>query len=141
MSKANRPTKVLRTALKRIQRGWTKGSVYRGPGNHSWFAKAHPTPKIPEVCLKGALHGYQGQVETPCSIIAEKAVLEAINERFGRVPTAISDGTWGTVVAFNDDPGTTFEMVEEVIKLGLIKLESGWESAPEKVVRATINRY
>ncbi len=133
MSKANRPTKVLRTALKRLQRGWTKGTFYSGPGDGDGSVwKKNTNTAIPKVCLLGAIHGYQGQVETPCSIIAEKSVLEAINELF---PNDVHRGAgtmWSSVMNFNDHQDTTFEMVEEVVKLGLIKLETGWEPLPKK---------
>ncbi len=84
MSKANRPQKVLRTALKRLQKGWTKGSVYKGPGKKMYIFSGDEKITTPRVCLLGALHGYQGQTLTPVSIIAESAVLASINERFPR---------------------------------------------------------
>ncbi len=66
-------------------------------------------------------------MKTAQSILAEKAVLAAINELFIRPASAVSDGAWETVMEFNDDPDTTFEMIEKVVKLGLIKLETGWK--------------
>lgn len=129
MSNANSSTKVLRTALKRLQRGWTKGTFYSGPGDgtRAFWKKEKNNQAIPQVCLRGAIHGYQGQVKTAQTIMAEKAVLEAINEEYPKAASAVSDGAWETVMEFNDDSGTTFEMVEKVTKLGLIKLETGWE--------------
>ena len=123
MSNANRPAKVLRTALKRLQRGWTQGTFYSGPGDgDGYFWKKNKNTAIPKVCLRGAIHGYQGQVKTAQSIVAEKAVLAAINELFPN-----PSGAWVNVMAFNEHSDTTFEMVEKVTKLGLIKLETGWE--------------
>ncbi len=130
MSKANRPQKVLRTALKRLQKGWTKGSVYKGPGKTS-FSGFPDQPTTPSVCLLGALHGYQGQTLTPVSIIAESAVLASINERF---PRSDEDGLkWASLPQFNDHSDTTFEMVEEVTKMALIKVETGWEPNSEVI--------
>ncbi len=106
--------------------------MYLGPGTDGIFGKVfgrtNPKPTIPLVCLRGAIHGYQG-AGTPVTILAEAAVLDAINELYGHL--APSRGKWITVPTFNDDPDTTFEMVEQAVKLGLIKLETGWEPNPE----------
>lgn len=131
MSKANSPVKVLRTALKRLQKGWTKGTFYDGPGDGSQFRKTKKGKiEVPQVCLRGAIHGYQGQVKTVHSTLAERAVLAAINELYPKPASAVEDGSWDCVINFNDDPSTTFEMIERVTKLGMIKLETGWKPEP-----------
>jgi len=124
MSKANSPIKVLHTALNRLQRGWTKGTFYEGPGGGDGGRRFRNGSKTAQVCLRGAIHGYQGQIKTEHSILAEIAVLEAINELYPE--SAVDDGPWDTVTQFNDDRDTTFEMIEKTVKLGLIKLETGW---------------
>ncbi len=68
-------------------------------------------------------------MRTPASIVAEKAVLVSINEKFGHLSPA--NGIWASVIVFNDDQNTTYEMVEEATKLALIKLETGWAPYPE----------
>lgn len=124
MSKAKTPAKVLRTALKRLQKGWTKGTVYSGPGYPQIViidGKLAVQDKV-AVCLRGAVHGYQGQIQTPATIFADKAILVSINELFP------NDGKkWRSLPEFNDDKKTTFPMVEEVTKMALIKVETGWK--------------
>lgn len=121
MSNASTPLKVVRTALGRVQKGWTQGLVYSGPMKGQWKGDTV------KVCLNGGLHGYQGQKQTNASMIAADAVLEAINELYWeRAP----DGKWSNIPTFNDAMGangTTFEMVEKVLKLAIIKLETGWK--------------
>lgn len=114
MSKANSPIKVLRTALHRVQKGWTK--------NHwSWYDRR--TGKN-FVCLEGAVYGFCDEKKhqpTEAQKKAIKILKEIIKENYGinSIPT------------FNDDRETTQEAVEEVIKLGMIRLETGGDEEDE----------
>lgn len=106
MSKANSPIKVLRTALKRVQKGWTK---------HHWVWK-DDNGKV-YVCLEGGVYGYcnahkHDTTEEQRTAIA--VLRQIINEKYG-----IAD-----IPVFNDKPERTQEEVEEVIKLGIIRLET-----------------
>ncbi len=125
MSKANRPQKVLRTALKRLQKGWTKGSVYKGPGKTS-FSGLPEQPTTPFVCLLGALHGYQGQTPHD-SLHHRRECGVGIHQRVPSPRSADAGMKWTSLPQFNDDSDTTFEMVEQVTKMALIKVETGWE--------------
>jgi hypothetical protein len=117
MSRANSVAKVLRTALKRVQKGWTKGSWhnYDDDGNHT-------------VCLEGALFGYCQQPVngyTKAQIEARDLVLSVIKDRFGDRKI----GAYGeiSIPDFNDHPETVLEEVMEVIKLAIIRDETGYD--------------
>lgn len=109
MSKGNSAVKVLRTALKRVQKGWTQ---------HVWYRKDPETGQT-FVCLEGALYGYcslQDHQLTPAMREARDFVIEIIKERY--------DGRFDGIPAFNDNPKRTQEEVEEVTKLALIRAET-----------------
>lgn len=109
MSKGSTPIKVLRTALKRVQKGWTQ---------HVWVQRDPETGKV-YVCLEGALFGYceaNAHGLTEAQVGAKEACLTIIKERFGR--------QYGDIPTFNDDRGRTQEEVMEVIKLAIIRLET-----------------
>lgn len=108
MSRGNNPIKVLRTALKRVQKGWTK--------NH-WSYRDDNGNQL--VCLEGALFGYCDQDKhglTDAQKEARDVVLQLIHERFGK--------RFHSIPSFNDANDTTKEDVEEVIKLAIIRLET-----------------
>lgn len=109
MSKGNSAVKVLRTALKRVQKGWTQ---------HVWYRKDPETGQT-YVCLEGALFGYCSLQEhqlTPAMREARDFVVEVIKDRY--------EGRFDGIPAFNDRPGRTQEEVEEVTKLALIRAET-----------------
>lgn len=108
MSKANAPIKVLRTALKRINKGWTKGEwSYRDRDGNVF------------VCMEGALFGYCDSKKHGLTEAQEQAaavVLDIIKERYPgchNIPT------------FNDADERTLDEVQEVIKLAIIRFETG----------------
>jgi hypothetical protein len=106
MSKANSPIKVLRTALKRVQKGWTK---------QTWHAHSNG---VNYVCLEGAVYGYCNDGKHGATIAQSKAIKvleDIIAERTG----------FHAIPAYNDAPERTQDEIEEVIKLGIIRLETG----------------
>lgn len=110
MSKANSPIKVLRTALKRVQKGWTK----------STWHYYNPSDGTNYVCLEGAIYGYCPEEKhntTPEQRQAINVVREIVREEYG----------YETIPTFNDAMATTKENVMEVIKLGIVRLETGGE--------------
>ena len=108
MSKANNPIKVLKTAIKRINKGWDKGN---------WVYYDKKTGKA-SVCLEGAIYGYcTGQNATEAQKKAIRVVEEIIGERTG---SSMPD-----IPSFNDAPLTTKDDILEVCKLAIIRLETG----------------
>jgi hypothetical protein len=112
MSKANSPVKVLRTALKRLQKGYTKGSwaTQNADGGMS-------------VCMEGAIYGYCTQPATQVQKDAISVVHKILSERH---PDRSIDKYSGDVVIpmFNDHPDTTEDEVLEIVKLAIIRLET-----------------
>lgn len=115
MSKGNSALKVLRTALKRVDKGWTKG-VWSDKGNDG----------VQYVCLEGALFGYcdshrNGLGLTDAQEKAREVVLKIIRERHNQ---------W-SIPSFNDAPERTKEEIQEVIKLSIIRLETDGDGEME----------
>lgn len=121
MSKASSPIKVLRTALKRVEKGWTQDTWHEFGVDGKHY-----------VCLEGAIYGYcrPGEHEvTQAQREADEVVLAIIGEKYG----------FTSIPTFNDFKGrvrlserayimkqnrTTVEEVMEVIKLAIIRLET-----------------
>lgn len=106
MSKANNPIKVLRTALKRVQKGWTKNNWYFHDGHGNSY-----------VCLEGAVYGYCERNKHGVTMAQDAAIRvleDIIEERYGIK----------SIPEFNDRGTTTQDEVIEVIKLGIIRLET-----------------
>lgn len=108
MSKGNSALKVLRTALKRVDKGWTKGTWSEKGGDGTQY-----------VCLEGALFGYcdshrNGLGLTEAQEEARKVVLKIIRERHHAY----------SIPSFNDAPERTKEEIQEVIKFAIIRLET-----------------
>lgn len=119
MSNANSTEKVLRTALKRVQKRW---------GQKSW-GKMVPDGKggqVQMVCMEGAVTGGCNLATTDQQKEALELMKEAANQLFGDImfPTADMDIKFG-LPAFNDLPEFTKEHAEQVVKLALIKSELG----------------
>lgn len=129
MSKANSPIKVLRTALKRVEKGWSKSAWHERYDGQSY------------VCLEGAIYGFcnaRGH-ETPAQKKAIEVVEQIILERLkdGKLNISefrvkrllgqygVSGKTDGFIPAFNDDSETVKEDILEIIKLAIIRLETG----------------
>jgi hypothetical protein len=109
MSKAKTANKVLRTALKRIQKGWTKGEWYTRDKDGNSF-----------VCLEGALFGFcslELNQMTDAQLKARELVIGVINER----------SNYCSIPTFNDAPETELDDVIEVIKLAIIRDETGYD--------------
>lgn len=108
MSKGNSAIKVLKTALKRVQKGWIQ---------HHWSFRDADGNQF--VCLEGAIFGYCDSRKhglTSAQIEARDAVLNVIHERY--------DGRFSSIPDFNDQAERTQDEVQEVIKLGIIRLET-----------------
>lgn len=107
MSKASTPIKVLRTALKRVEKGWIQ---------RDWVAEIDGTHYV---CLEGALFGYCDANKhglTDAQEGAKAAVLSVIHDRYNRL--------YQSIPSFNDAPGRTKEEILEIIKLAIIRLET-----------------
>lgn len=125
MSKGNNPIKVLKTALKRVAKSWYQGGWVKqdDKGNYG-------------VCLEGAIYGYcQGENATQAQKDAIEAVKGVIADRYpqsyinvqGDLVMVSADQT--SIPHFNDNDATTKDMVMEVIKLGIIRLEADKDEA------------
>ena|SRR5689334_1505491 len=111
MSKANSSVKVLRTALKRVDEGWTQ---------HEWHRYEHGTKKH-YVCLEGAIVGF-------CKP-GEHEITRAQQEAMNVCRQIIWEKTGQTEIpTYNDEPGRTKEEIKELIKLGIIRLETDDET-------------
>ena len=120
MSRANNPIKVLRTALKRIDKGWRKGAWGQKNADGSM-----------EVCLEGAIYGFcnLGHMATPAQKQALSVVQEILKEKF---PERYPYSGEYCIPSFNDHEDTTKDEVKEVVKLAIIRLETGWsEDEPD----------
>lgn len=126
MSKANSPIKVLKTAIKRLNKGWTTGE---------WSAYDPETDTV-SVCLEGAIFGFCTDASTPQQQEALQACEQIIFERWKdgefdlRVgPDAAEKyketGGKGIVPAFNDRAAKTADELVEICKLAIIRLETG----------------
>jgi hypothetical protein len=117
MSKGNNPIKVLKTALKRVEKGWTQGMwLWRDSNGGA------------QVCLEGAIYGFCDKTKhsvTDAQLEAVNAVEAILFERTGERAGNTS------LAVFNDSCETTKEDVLDVIKLAIIRLESGWPEADE----------
>lgn len=109
MSNANKPEKVLRVALKRLQKGWVKVG---------WSSRNKKTG-VTAVCIEGAIYGFtNGNAKNPVCLMARDIVLQVIQDKY-------PENFFTSIPQFNDDPATTYPMVEEVVKLALIRAETG----------------
>ncbi len=105
MSKANNPIKVLRVALKRVEKGWAQSTWHSRRDGQSY------------VCLEGAIYGFcAGYNATDAQNAAIGVLQDIIEDRY--------DGKYCSIPNFNDAPGRTQDEVMEVIKLGIIRLET-----------------
>lgn len=109
MSNAKTPVKVLRVALRRIQKGWVQSA---------WSLRDKKTG-VTRVCIEGGVYGYamNNAKNFPVCKTAIKLIQEAIDDKY--------PGQFTSIPAFNDNPDTTYQMVEEVVKLAIIKAETG----------------
>ena len=114
MSNAKTPIKVLRTGLKRVDKAWTQGQWAQKGDDGKYY-----------VCLEGALFGYCDAKKglTAAQDQARAAVLEVIKDRY--------EGRFNSIPSFNDDPHRTKEEVMEVIKLAIVRLETGEAGGPD----------
>lgn len=116
MSKANSAIKVLKTAIKRVDKGWTRGS---------WSKPTSDGGRA--VCLEGAIFGYCMDAQTDEQREAHAAVLEVIQDRFPDSSFAL------TIPGTNDRKIKDKEEAKELLKLAIIHLETqpGQESGDE----------
>jgi hypothetical protein len=104
MSKSKNPTKILKTALNRLQKGWAKGEwVKREDDNVS-------------CCIQGAIFGYHTTSNSDAQRKAHELVWQVVQERD---PEALSIPQW------NDQVDRTQEEVLEVVKTAIIRSETG----------------
>ena len=109
MSKAKTVTKVLKTAYKRIEKGWTTGTWHRRDDDGNNF-----------VCLEGAIFGFCTDPQTQQQRDALALVEQIIIERH----PVFSEYDSGAGRNFNDTAATQDEMLE-VVKLAIIRSETG----------------
>lgn len=108
MSKGNSAIKVLKTALRRVQKGWIQ---------HHWSFRDADGNQF--VCLEGAIFGYCDSNKhgmTKAQKQARDSVLSVIHDRY--------NGRFSSIPDFNDQAERTQDEVQEVIKLGIIRLET-----------------
>ena len=131
MSKANSPIKVLKTAIKRLNKGWTTGE----------WSKHDPETGVTSVCLEGAIFGFCMNAKTPQQTEAlqacEEIILERwVNDEFRRYEdspadekmaryAAVNNKGRGVVPMFNDHIAKSSDELVEVCKLAIIRLETG----------------
>src|SRR4051812_14385426 len=104
MSKANSAIKVLRVALKRVEKRW---------GKRAWSKKDDAGTY--RVCLEGAITGGCEMPNTQPQQEALRVVRTVILERFPEVDGRI-------IPVFNDAQERTIDEIIEVIKLSIIRL-------------------
>lgn len=112
MSRANNPIKVLKTALKRVNKGWMK----------SGWARHDPETGAVYVCLEGAVYGYCPEEKHNVTLAQQEAIMMLQNIIIER-----SEGKHMNIPSFNDAFETTLEDIQEVIKLGIIRFETGYD--------------
>lgn len=125
MSKAKTPIKVLKTAIKRLNKGWMTGD----------WAKHDPNTGQTFVCLEGAIFGFCDKAQTPQQKEALEVCEQILFER-------LKDGLWefydksyqedvlkfgpqGLVPRFNDSVAKSSDELVEICKLAIIRLETG----------------
>lgn len=127
MSKANSPIKVLKTAIKRLDKGWTTGS---------WMDRDPDTGHV-AVCLEGAIFGFCEKAQTKPQEEALRTCEQIIFERWKDGEFVFDSSTWieaekdhvldgsGLVPKFNDSVAKTADEMKEICKLAIIRLETG----------------
>ena len=131
MSKANSPIKVLKTAIKRLNKGWVK----------SQWSDHNPDTGVTSVCLEGAIFRFCQHAKTPQQKEAlqacEQIILERwVNDEFKIEATspernetakkaALESGGRGVVPLYNDRVAQTSDEMVEICKLAIIRLETG----------------
>lgn len=109
MSKANSPIKVLKTAIKRLNKGWTTCE----------WSKFDPETGQVYVCLEGAIFGFCMYPSTQ----AQKEALDACNQIVLERHPSLPESAAGR--AFNDSLAETADEMVEICKLAIIRLETG----------------
>jgi hypothetical protein len=106
---------------------WTKGQLAR---DHRNASMSYTDPKAVKFCLVGALHRLysepcEGASNEGCRRLSEATITEAGRKLAKIIATHypeykvkdyVSDRFWDTIIGFNDNDATTFEMVEKVVK-------------------------
>lgn len=115
MSKAKTPVKVLKTAIKRLNKGWATGS----------WADYDPETKKVSVCLEGAIFGFCTNPMTPQQQEALQACEQIIIERYPQLDVKRGRYNTGPIPRFNDSIAESVDDVVEVCKLAIIRLETG----------------
>lgn len=118
MSKANKPSKVLRTAIRRLQRfGWTKNRLVAKQGSQAVG-----------YCLIGSIYGENGQQVGRRNLApllqAEKYVQEVVTEQFGK--TGVH-----SIPSVNDGILQSPEDAILILKHALVKAETDEDMAKD----------
>ncbi len=130
MSKSKNPIKVLKTAYNRLEKGWEKGDWhYRDSDGNNY------------VCIEGALYGFCTEPKTEAQRIAGKTVEQIIMEMheageiklkvepryYERIKSEkdLNPGKTGLIPHFNDRIAETVDEILRVVKLAIIRLETG----------------
>lgn len=121
MSQANSTVKVLRTALKRVQKAWGKGAWGQDTGRRD----PETGKKIYAVCLEGAVMGFCNTMTTPQQEEALRLIKHSIKDMWlNRYDSENADHI--NIPSVNDGYLTN-EQAEEVVKRALIKAETGFD--------------
>lgn len=127
MSKANNPIKVLKTAIKRLNKGWKKGD----------WAEYNPNTGQVSVCLEGAIFGFCHSAKTNAQREAKAACEQIILERVldgtfvfkdygpGDIELVSAVNGVGLIPKMNDEFAQTADEMVEICKLAIIRLETG----------------
>jgi hypothetical protein len=124
MSKANSPIKVLKTAIKRLNKGWTKAT---------WSDYDEKSGQV-SVCLEGAIFGFcensKTQAQRDAIEACEQIIFERWNDGVFMFPNESEDMKGhevpeGIIPRFNDSVAQTADEMVEICKLAIIRLETG----------------
>lgn len=133
MSKAKTAAKVLRVAINRAQKGqWVKGAFRRHDRNNPDNGVGYCNIGLLTAGNDCPLTNAQREAMGLCAQIIRERFPDRINlwDRTG-------DGDYGvdksTIVHFNDHENTTLEELLEVLKLALIRCETGGLDDPEEI--------
>ena len=116
MSKANSPVKVLKVALRRVQKAWGTGEWKIDTGKRDEGGK-----RIYAVCLQGAIFGYCSQPLTQPQRDALRILEDVAKEDYGE----------RSIPGLNDSM-LTQESAELLVKRAIIRAEGGGIIDPEE---------
>lgn len=122
MSKANSVPKVLRVAIRRVEKSWGTGSWAKPTGQKDENGKA-----VWSVCLEGAIYGFCNKASTDVQREAIALIEQILYER-GLVH---GSGRADSIPGWNDAHATQDEVIS-LLKDALIRAETGGLMDPDE---------